>query len=162
MKSFKDNQDRTWEVAVNVSAVKRVLDLCQVDLRLPNPEVLERLGGDVILLVNVLYVLCKSQADRQGVSDEQFGEALAGDALEQATNAFAEAWADFFPQSRRSVLNAALAKGRDVDRRVAELAVTEIAGQDVELLAKQLISGKEPGPSPASSASTPEASPSAS
>jgi len=116
MRSFKDNADRTWSLTLNVYAVKKVRDLLQVDLldlsdsgahstslgagEKPDNGLLYRLIADPVLLVDVLYVVCQEQADEAGVTDEQFGRAMSGDAIDGATKAFLEELADFTPSPR--------------------------------------------------------------
>ena len=94
MKTFRDNKRRVWTLEVNVAAIKRVRGLCKVDLNSivevdaenrPTAHLHEQLSSDPVLLVDVLYAICKPEADKLGVSDEDFGESMAGDAIEQAT-----------------------------------------------------------------------------
>lgn len=111
MKTFKDNADRTWTIAINVGAIKRVRSLLDLDLmEAVEGKLIERLIGDPILLCDVIYCLCKTDADSRGVSDEDFGRAMAGDAIELATTALLEELVDFFPQGKRQLLRKALAK----------------------------------------------------
>ena len=111
MKTFKDNADRTWTIAVNVGAIKRVRSLLDLDLmEAVEGKLIERLIGDPILLCDVIYCLCKDDADSRGITDEEFGRAMAGDAIELATTALLEELVDFFPQGKRQVLRKALAK----------------------------------------------------
>ena len=72
MKSFTDNTGRTWTLSVTVGTIKRVRALCNVDLAgvisiesgaQPKVDLLERLGSDPVLLVDVLYAVCKPEAD---------------------------------------------------------------------------------------------------
>jgi hypothetical protein len=142
MQSFKDAAGRDWHVAINVAAVKRVKAARDIDLVAavdPEARLLERLAGDPILLVDVLYVLCQPQAQAQNVSDEQFGEALWGESLDRAIDAFLEALTDFFPQARRGVLRDLLAKWRALETKAAQAATTRINGDlGDRLLAKEL------------------------
>src|SRR5207247_1616024 len=71
----------------------------------------ERVFADPILFVNVLYVLCKAQADSRNVSDYDFGAAMNGDALEDASIAILEEVADFSPSQKREVLRQVIRKG---------------------------------------------------
>jgi hypothetical protein len=48
------------------------------------------LDGDPAQLADVLYGLCKKEADATQISDEDFGRALGGDAIALATEAFVE------------------------------------------------------------------------
>ena len=112
MKSFTDNTGRTWTLAVNVGTIKRVRALCDVNLAniitidsgtTPKVDLLERLGSDPVLLVDVLYAAIKPEADAKGVTDEDFGRAMAGDAIEMATTALLDEIIDFFPETKRRV-----------------------------------------------------------
>ena len=88
MKTFKDNEGRTWTVKVNISTVKRVKSLLGINIfDAIEKDLIARLVTDTILLVDVLYVICKPEAEQKNVSDEQFGEGLAGDAITAATTA---------------------------------------------------------------------------
>ncbi len=113
MKTFKDNEGRTWTVAVNVAAVKRVRALCGVDLASAvetspdgklSASVLSQLATDPVLLVDVLYALSKDEAEKRGVTDEDFGKAMSGDVLDLAVTALIDEIVDFFPNPKRALL----------------------------------------------------------
>jgi len=77
MKTFTDNGGHTWTVAINVDAIKRVRSLLKNDLlEAVEGKLIERLRDDPILLCDVIYVLCKPEADAANISDEQFGQLL--------------------------------------------------------------------------------------
>jgi len=104
MKTFTDSAGRTWTINLNIDAAKRVRNLLDVNLLEPEggePPLLTRLGTDEILLCDVIYCLIKPQADQQGVSDEQFGQALGGEAILAAQQALYEELIDFFHQRHR-------------------------------------------------------------
>lgn len=103
MHAFQDNKGRTWTFEIHVAAVKRVKALLGIDLF----ELIEdgfqefgKLVANPVRLVDVVYVLCKEEADKIQVTDEDFGRSMAGDAIEAAANAFIEEYADFFPDPR--------------------------------------------------------------
>jgi len=111
MRTFTDNANRTWQVALNVTTIKRVKETLDVDLLgVLDGTLLEQLGNDPIMLCNVLYVACKPQADSLGVTDEQFGEGLCGDAIDRAADCLLKELVDFFPIAKRRVLAEMLAK----------------------------------------------------
>ena len=121
MKTFSDTTGRTWSIAVNVDAVKRVRDLLKEDL-LDVKQILERLMVDPILLCDVIYCICKPQADAEGVSDEQFGQAMGGDSILHAKRALLGELVDFFPSAAdRENLKAAITKFDNLAQRAAEL-----------------------------------------
>jgi len=124
MQTFNDSRGRTWELSVNVNTIKRVKQMADVDLMglVSDHASVERLIADPCLLVDVLYVLCKPQADAAGVTDVEFGESLGGDALDDATTALLEDFCDFFPARKRSILRTALGKIRAIEQGVLDLA----------------------------------------
>ena len=138
MKSFTDNKGRTWMLEVTVATVKRVRALCQVDLNSiveldknnkPSAELLERLSSDPVLLVDVLYAICKPQADKLCVSDEDFGEAMAGDAIEFATTALLEEVISFFPEAKRMVMQKILSASRRFSEAARKKLEAELNGE---------------------------------
>ncbi len=111
MKTFNDNSGRTWTVSLNVGALKRVRSLCEVDLMAAvEGKLVERLVTDPVLLCDVLFAICAEEAEKKGVTDEEFGRSLAGDAIDAGTTALLEELVDFFPKRRREVLRSALRK----------------------------------------------------
>ena len=138
MKSFTDNKGRTWTLEVTVATVKRVRGLCKIDLNSiveldknnkPSAELLERLSSDPVLLVDVLYAVCKPQADKQNISDEDFGEAMAGDAIEHATTALLEEVINFFPESKRMVMQKILSASRKFSEAARKKLEAELNGE---------------------------------
>lgn len=121
MKTFQDNAGRTWTVAINVDAVKRVRDLLKEDL-LDVENVLKRLMIDPILLCDVIYCVCKPQADSEKVSDADFARAMAGDVIAQAKTALVEELVLFSPDPRdRENLGIAVQKFNAMADRAKEL-----------------------------------------
>jgi len=115
MKTFKDSKGRLWQIAVNVFTVKQVKSQLDVDLTQavvmsstpqtqPDVSLIDRLNNDPVLLADVLYVICRQEAEEKGVSDEEFGRSLAGRPIADATMALLEEIVDFFPDpARRSI-----------------------------------------------------------
>ena len=124
MKTFKDNAGRTWTVDVNIATVKRVKSLLKVDLTdAVEGKLLDRFILDPILLCDVIYVICKPEADKEKITDEQFGQAMAGDAIEHATEALLEELINFFPELKRPALRAALGRFQTLQEKGAEFTV---------------------------------------
>ena len=109
------------------AAIKRVRALCGVDLTAiveldkdnnPDTKLLEQLSCDPVLLVDVLYAVCKTECDQKGVTDEDFGMAMGGDAVEHATTALLDEIIDFFPAPKRLAFQKILS----ATRRFEEIA----------------------------------------
>lgn len=164
MKSFKDTQDREWVIEINVAAIKRVRGLLSIDLYKAADDGLQGLAdivGDPVQLVDVLFVLCRDQATERGVSDEDFGRAMGGDVLLNASEAFVEELVDFFPEPRaRAALRKVIDTGRHLRDRLIDRAEAQINAIDLDSEAETLVASLTG--SRESSASTPTPGPSAS
>jgi len=156
MASFKDNAGRNWTVHIDVGAVKAVRDVLDVDLMdVVEGKLLEQLATDPVLLVDVLYVLCRDQADSQNVSDVDFGRAIAGDVIDMAVDAFLEALVGFFPSRRRQLLAKARDKYRTLETMVLDEAERRLDSDELESRLRREMSGDWPSSAPESSASSP-------
>ena len=153
MKPFTDSANRTWTVTINVDAIKRVRSLLGIDLLKvldDGCKLLADLHDDPVLLVDVLYCLCKLQADTLKVSDEDFGRAMFGDAILSAHTALIQELADFFPSARqREAIKKVIGKTSQVVDRLLDHAELKIDEVDPEAVAQKLIASS--GNSPASS-----------
>lgn len=126
MKIFKDASGREWPVVIDIGIVKRVRDLCGVDLMnaiADSGKLLLRLDSDPVLLCDVLYAVCRDQAQERKISDVDFGRAMIGDAIDRATDAFLEELASFFPARKRAVLQKAIEKAIHYADLAAERAL---------------------------------------
>ncbi|MEM7630357.1 MAG: hypothetical protein AAF356_13210 [Planctomycetota bacterium] len=126
MKTFTDNAGRDWVIEINVASLKRVKGLTGTDLIVlavsMDTSIAERLAADPILLCDVLYAVCKPQADERDISDEEFGRAMAGDAIESATVALLEDIVGFCPSPRdRAALGRVLTAMRDARDKARDL-----------------------------------------
>ncbi len=165
MRTFKDNAGRTWTISLTVAAVKRVRDLAKLDLLdLASGRVFERLVADPVTLCDALYAACKPQADAEGISDEQFGEAMAGDAIEHASKALVEELIQFFPNAREraalsrvvQTMDAAMDRARsDVERRLESGEIERTLELAMAVTATSPTDGASSTGSPDSSASIP-------
>ena len=103
MATFTDNQGRAWAVSVDINAARRVRARLSFDL-LDVQEGMSALARDPILLVDVLYVVCKPQADERSVSKEGFGDLFVGDVTVDAVKGLVQGLLDFFPSDRRALI----------------------------------------------------------
>ena len=123
MKTFKDPAGQVWTIDVTVNTVRRIKSLLGVNLQeVITGDLLERMSSDVILLVDMLYVACKDEADARGITDEKFGALLGGDVLESATIAFMEALINFFPLGRRKLLQKAMERMQNLETQILKKA----------------------------------------
>lgn len=95
MHTFKDENGKEWVVRLDGPKVREARKL-GIDLAAVDGSAVQKLT-DPVLLVDTLWILCRTQAQAANVSDVLFGEVLVGDAIECATDALIEAINDFFP-----------------------------------------------------------------
>jgi len=152
MKTFTDNAGRTWTVAINVECIKRVKTLLSVNLLdAIEGKLIEKLVSDPILLCDVIFAICKPEADTKEISDEEFGRAMAGDAIDNATTALLEELVDFFPSGKRQVLAKALAKLKTFQSKAVETASKRLDDPRLDQQLEALLSeGELPETSPGS------------
>ncbi|HZT79627.1 MAG TPA: hypothetical protein VFA26_05380 [Gemmataceae bacterium] len=164
MASFTDEKSRTWQVPINVGAVRRVRDRLGINLYALIEDRAKGLGqllGDPLRLMEVVGVLCEEQIARAGISREDFEAGLAGDALEAATEAFVQGLVDFFPNPKvRETLRRVVAKAK----RLANEWLNETVAKTGPALDQLTLEDVRPalesgsgwsGGSPASARSTP-------
>jgi hypothetical protein len=122
MKQINDSKGRAWNISVNVGTLGRVRDLAGVNLAEEigegRTDIVDKLATDALLFGRVLFGLVASQAEERDVDEMSFAEGLTGGVLELATQAFLEELVDFFPERRRRVLRAALAKREKMEDRI--------------------------------------------
>lgn len=165
MKLFVDNAGRTWTVAVNVDAIKRVRGLAGVNLlEVLEGQLIDRLIRDPVLLCDVVYAVCKPEADARNVSDEDFGRAMAGDAIEHATLALLEEIVNFSWSPRdRAILKRVLDAAWTAMDRARDLVEARLNSGELDRAVEQALASASgsSGAAPASAASTPGPLPSA-
>ena len=74
MASFKDRTGRVWQVEITVHSLRQVRQQLNVNLATlteDNFSGLNALFSDVELLVNVLYLLCRDQAEKDEAGNAQ-------------------------------------------------------------------------------------------
>ncbi len=159
MKTFTDNAERSWNVSINVAAVKRVRDLVGVDLlEIVEGTLIEKLIRDPILLCDIIYAVCKPQAEEREppVTDEEFGRAMAGDAIEHATTALLEDLVSFCPSPRdRANLGRVLEATTRVMDRARDLIEEKLDSGELDRMAELALAnaGDSSGSAPESSGS---------
>jgi hypothetical protein len=136
-------ENRPWQVAVTVGSLKRVKSVLGVDLTdltSGDPPLLTRLGMDVVLLCDVIYVLCQPEADKRGITDEDFGIGLGGDAILSASEAFWGELIDFFQQVRRQDQATAISKQLAMVMAAVKAADKQIQGMDTDGMIDRIFS----------------------
>ena len=141
MHIFTDNKGHKWDVVLNVSQMRRVratlgIDLVNVITLDAKGEVkvdlIDRIANDPCLLVDILCVLTKKQAEKEGVTETEFGESLAGESIEEATKAFLDELVDFFPGAKRLFLEKAVKLSRKYTEEMTSALATALNSPELE------------------------------
>lgn len=148
MHIFQDKTGREWEISITVEAVKRVRSMCAINLldairitdKDVNADLITQLAEDPVLLVDVLWALCRTQAESRGVKPEDFGEAMDGETVEKATDALLQDLCDFFPAAKRRFLRTVLASASRIKQQSEAAAQAFLDSGELEReLSKQEI-----------------------
>jgi len=135
MAQFKDTEGRAWQISLNVGTVKRIYRMTDVDiLDVKDGRLLMELGDDMCKLADVLFAIVEPQATKREITDEQFGEALGGDTLHEATEALVSELICFFLQYRPRtgrILEALWAKVKEAEERAGDLAMDKIGSEEM-------------------------------
>jgi hypothetical protein len=144
MRVFRDSKGRSWSININVATIKRCRAMLGIDIyKLIDDgfKGLSELMADPCRLADVLYVLCKDEADKQNVTDEEFGAGLGGAAMAEAAEQFLEELIDFFPEASQKQLRQVVAKSRQVQVKMLERSQALLDKIDPEEEARKLASG---------------------
>lgn len=130
MSTFKDAKGREWNISVTVSSIKRVIEGTADKLNLCDAldgKLIVELGNDPLKFCEVLFWLLKPQLDEKGIDADDLADALLGDPLGAAVDAFCEALTLFFQRpEQREVLGKLIAKANEVSKRAGRHAVALI------------------------------------
>ncbi len=132
MPTFKDTADREWSVSANRVSLRDVETETGVCLAAPDGKQLLTLDSNPTKLVDVLWILCRQQAEAAQVDENSFGAAITGEALDAGHNAVIDAALAFLPSRQRQVLAAMRDAYRSAIARGIEVATQAMT--DPELL----------------------------
>ena len=112
MKTFKDKNKNDWTIELTIGSARRVKADTEIDLI--NAISLEKDGASIseieklinnpFKLVDVLFSLCRNQAEKNSISDVDFADLFDADAIEAAANALVEEIILFSPAAKRKAL----------------------------------------------------------
>lgn len=157
MSAFRDGNNREWTIAITCGSLKRIEEHAKFDLAdISNGKAVEIFTGDHHHLVDVLWPLLKVQCEAKGITQDDLAESIWGKAIEDSIAAIKAALLDFFPPSRRPVIQAAVEKMDQVMKAAVEKGLAEI--ESVQLVTES--GGSSPTSAPDSSASTQPTGPS--
>ena len=137
---FTDERGRVWRIELNYSLAKRLRDVTGLDfVNYQDGKALLAIHDSDEKLVQVLWLLCEPQAQAAGVSEEEFGAGLGGDALEQGIEALEQALLNFSRPAKRQAIAAIRDKAHELVAAQTNLTETKLRSPKVtEFLAAKL------------------------
>lgn len=166
MHAFKDAKGREWEITANFATYSRVKSKCDVNLT----DIVEedrkclRQLADPFVLGDVVWCMVERQAEARGVTRDDFGAGLDGDAWEAASRALMDEMVFFCRPSVRPMLEMTI---RKTDEAIARMhrqmpQMMQAAESEIDAMFDTLTRGSSGTSSPESSESTPQGGRSAS
>jgi len=135
MPTFQDNADREWRLSLDAPKIKAVRESADPEfLKGEAVKTYQRLSSDPVTLCMVIAELCRSERDSRKLTDEQFYEGLAGDALDGATEALVGAINSFIPRSQRMLAEATAERNSQIREMGVKKALARI--NDPQLMEK--------------------------
>jgi hypothetical protein len=137
MTTFLDSEGREWRLALTIGLCRKIRDEVGVDIgNLKDGQAFLQMAADPYRFAETLWMLCEVQAEKTGVSPEQFAEGLTGDALDGALVALLEAAANFTRAPMRGAVRTMLQTSMEATQKGLEAIATDQAGRVQEVVAK--------------------------
>lgn len=132
---FTDQRGRRWLLELNYSLAKRLRDVTNLDfVNYHDGQALLAVHDSDEKLVQILWLLCESQADEAQIAEDEFGAGLGGDSLEQALEALEQALLNFSRPARRQAFAAIRDKAHEVVAAQAKLTESKIRSHQLTQL----------------------------
>ena len=150
MRIFRDHLEQAWKIDLNIGNVLHVRSASSGRFDLLNPT--HDVDGQPLQVVlysdlgefwTVLWLLVESQAKKESVTAEQFGQAMAADCLVEAQLLFFEEWTDFFHSLRRPDAALAVESQAKVQEAAVRLVTAKIQAMDHVKLGQKIESTVE-------------------
>lgn len=147
MQKFKDKKENEWILELTVGSAKRVKLDCGVDLinitdfdAEGKKSSLEELSENPFLMIDVLFSLCRKQAEEKGFDDTAFGELFDFQTVQDAVDALVQEIINFTPPVRRKLLQKIYEKNKqlmgETEKQADALMENPEFDKDLETLMK--------------------------
>lgn len=136
---FVDASGRNWNMFLDYQTILRLRKLDPpVDLLAlasENPEAkafLTRLADDEVFLISVLHDLLEPEIKRRGMTPEEFGAALIGEALDNALDSLIEGIANFSRPQRGAMIRKVWSKLKSSESSLTRQASTMLDSPEID------------------------------
>lgn len=121
MANFKTLDGKEWVVDVTYLTVKRVRDLCGVnvlDICNLDKQALSGWVADDLKVLEVVCAVVRPQLAALDMSDEDFFASCDGQVLKDAVERLVDQVSDFFQEPRKGLVKKVIAKLRETERKM--------------------------------------------
>ena len=144
MNCFNDRTGKQWTLDLNIGTARRVKAECGIDLvnvivfdeNGADTSVLQKLSDDAYLLVSVLYSLCRSQIEKEGLDENSFAERFDAETIMNAVDALIKEVINFSQPTKRKMLTLIYEKSRSfrakAEQHLESLLQSEEFGKELD------------------------------
>jgi len=155
MRTIVDAKGRSWDIIVdvpNIARLRETLKINLLELVIPHNTLVESLN-DPCKLVDLLFVLCRDQADEREVTDLEFGRSMTPDCIEDGLQSVLEGVVNFSPRGVRPAYQKVLEKATKFQAAQADKVLAMVTSPEFDtMLEKELEKlSKTPTTSPSES-----------
>lgn len=123
------NNGQAFTLELDTPLIREVRKELDIDLVAADMSGEAKAASDIATLVDVLWILCREQAEKNGISADVFGRGIKGDSWEAAVLALRRAIAFFSPSSSRSIRLAQIAAEERLQRAGAAAALAKMTDE---------------------------------
>lgn len=123
------NNGQAFTIELDTPLIREVRKELDIDLVAADMSGEAKAASDIATLVDVLWILCREQAEKHGISADVFGRGIKGDTWEAAILALRRAIAFFSPSSSRSIRLAQIAAEERLQRAGAAAALAKMTDE---------------------------------
>jgi len=120
MATFKDKTGQTWSVSLDPIVIQEINQKHGVMLTDLEKDPMQKLRGDVFLLVSIIHLICQEQIQTAAITPDAFAKRLPFPP-DPMLVAVEEAIVDFFPTGRASHVREVLANYEKMSQKVDEM-----------------------------------------
>ena len=160
MQAFVDSKGREWTLTINVLVQMRIKAATNCNLYTlfdNNAEEFTALQRNPAALCTVAFHMARDSQGKSPISQEDFAEAIDGDAYDRLEDAFTEELIFFSPPQNRELLRTMLTKDQEIKALAISQVMTTLGKTSPAQMLENLLSrgNGSSGNSPAASVSIP-------
>lgn len=126
MPSFKDRKGNEWRVELDAPTIEEIRDDIGVDLISMERDPLLAFQFNPMDLIKCIWIICRDQAQEQGVDERTFKKSLPTNPPDELLNCVREAIISFFPSGRASHMRGVLSRFDRILEKLDKLGLAKM------------------------------------